>query len=69
MPEFSLGTSRLFGLFSKDEKQPERRSSGGGQASYSSRNPTPKAIGGPLSGLGKAATSTALGLGDVVSGL
>ena len=61
--------SNLYGRIAGEEKQPERRSSGGGQASYSSRNPTPKAIGGPLSGLGKAATSTALGLGDFVSGL
>ena len=69
MPDFSLGLSNLFGRFAKDEKQPERRSSGGGQSSFSERDPTPKAIGGPLSGLGEAATSTALGLGSFVSGL
>ena len=69
MPDFSLGIGNLFGRFAKDEKQPERRSSGGGQSSFSERFPTPKAIGGPLSGLGEAATSTALGLGSFVSGL
>ena len=62
MPDFSLGLSNLFGKFSKDEKQPERRTSGGGQSgsrAYSDRTPTPKPIGGPLTGLGEAATSTA----------
>ena len=65
MPDFSLGLSNLFGKFSKDEKQPERRTSGGGQSgsrAYSDRTPTPKPIGGPLTGLGEAATSTAMGL-------
>ena len=72
MPDYSLGLSNLFGRFSKDEKQPERRTSGGGQSgsrAFSDRDPTPKPIGGPLSGLGEAATSTALGLGNFVSGL
>ena len=43
------------------------RSTGGGQSgvsAYSDRNPTPKPIGGPLTGLGKAATSTKVGLGN-----
>ena len=72
MPDYSLGLSNLFGRFSKDEKQPERRTSGGGQSgsrAYSDRTPTPKPIGGPLTGLGEAATSTAMGLGNFVSGL
>ena len=72
MPDFSLGIGNLFGRFAKDEKQPERRSTGGGQngsRSFSERDPTPKAIGGALTGLGQAATSTALGLGSFVSGL
>ena len=72
MPDYSLGLSNLFGRFSKDEKQPERRTSGGGQSgsrAYSDRDPTPKPIGGPLTGLGEAATSTAMGLGNFVSGL
>ena len=72
MPDFSLGLSNLFGKFSKDEKQPERRTSGGGQSgsrAYSDRTPTPKNFFGPLTGLGEAATSTALGLGNFVSGL
>ena len=72
MPDFSLGLSNLFGKFSKDEKQPERRTSGGGQSgsrAFSDRDPTPKPIGGPLTGLGEAATSTAMGLGNFVSGL
>ena len=72
MPDYSLGLSNLFGRFSKDEKQPERRTSGGGQSgsrAFSDRNPTPKPIGGPLTGLGEAATSTAMGLGNFVSGL
>ena len=63
MPDFSLGLSNLFGKFSKDEKQPERRSSGGGQSgsrAYSDRSPTPKPIGGPLTGLGEAAVSTGM---------
>ena len=44
------------------------RSTGGGQSGYSSfsdRTPIPKPIGGPLAGLGEAATSTAMGLGNV----
>ena len=72
MPDFSLGLSNLFGKFSKDEKQPERRSTGGGQSgsrAYSDRSPVPKDFFGPLTGLGEAATSTALGLGNFVCGL
>ena len=72
MPDYSLGLSNLFGRFSKDEKQPERRTSGGGQSgsrAFSQRDPTPKPIGGPLAGLGEAAPSTALGLGNFVSDL
>ena len=72
MPDFSLGFGNLYGRFVKDEKQPERRTSGGGQSgsrAYSDRDPTPKPIGGPLTGLGEAATSTAMGLGNFVSGL
>jgi hypothetical protein len=72
MPDYSLGLSNLFGRFSKDEKQPERRTSGGGQSgsrAFSDRDPSPKPIGGPLTGLGEAATSTAMGLGNFVSGL
>ncbi len=68
MPDFSLGIGNLFGRFAKDEKQPERRSTGGGQSgtqAFSERFPTPKPIGGPLAGLGEAATSTAMGLGNV----
>ena len=67
MPDFSLGLGNLYGRFVKDEKQPERRTSGGGQSgsqAFSQRDPTPKPIGGPLAGLGEAATSTALGLGN-----
>ena len=68
MPDYSLGLSNLFGRFSKDEKQPERRSTGGGQSgsrAYSDRTPTPKSFFGPLTGLGEAASGlgmTALGL-------
>ena len=68
MPDYSLGLSNLFGRFSKDEKQPERRSTGGGQSgsrAYSDRTPTPKNFFGPLTGLGEAASGlgmTALGL-------
>ena len=68
MPDYSLGLSNLFGRFSKDEKQPERRSTGGGQSgsrAYSDRTPTPQNFFGPLTGLGEAASSlgmTALGL-------
>jgi len=68
MPDFSLGFGNLYGRFVKDEKQPERRTTGGGQSgsrAFSDRSPTPKPIGGPLAGLGQAATSTALGLGNV----
>ena len=68
MPDFSLGFGNLYGRFVKDEKQPERRTSSGSKA-YSDRAPTPKPIGGPLTGLGEAATSTAMGLGNFVSGL
>jgi len=63
MPDFSLGFGNLYGRFVKDEKQPERRSTAGNQSgsrAYSQRNPTPKPIGGPLAGLGKAAVSTGL---------
>ena len=69
MPNYLGG---LISRFSKDEKQPERRTTGGGQSgnrAYSDRNPTPKPIGGPLTGLGKAATSTKDGLGNFLSGL
>lgn len=62
----------LYGRFAGEEKQPERRTSGGGQSgsrAFSDRDPTPKPIGGPLTGLGEAATSTAMGLGNFVSGL
>jgi hypothetical protein len=62
----------LYGRFAGEEKQPERRTSGGGQSgsrTFSDRDPTPKPIGGPLTGLGKASTSTAMGLGNFVSGL
>jgi len=72
MPDFSLGFGNLYGRFVKDEKQPERRTTGGGQSgsrAFSGRSPTPKPIGGPLTGLGEAATSTAMGLGNFVSGL
>tara|TARA_R110002012_G_scaffold119009_1_gene267968 strand:+ start:178 stop:591 length:414 start_codon:yes stop_codon:yes gene_type:complete len=72
MPDFSLGFGSLYGRFVKDEKQPERRTSGGSQSgsqAFSDRDPTPKPIGGPLTGLGEAATSTAMGLGNFVSGL
>ena len=72
MPDFSLGFGNLYGRFVKDEKQPERRSTGGGQSgsrAYSDRTPTPENFFGPLTGLGEAATSTALGLGNFVSGL
>ena len=68
MPDFSLGLSNLFGKFSKDEKPPERRTSGGGQSgssAYSDRTPTPQNFLGPLTGLGEAASGlgmTALGL-------
>ena len=60
MPDFSLGLSNLYGRFAGKEKQPERRSSGGGQSSFSDRDPTPKPIGGPITGLGQAAVSTGL---------
>ena len=68
MPDFSLGFGSLYGRFVKDEKQPERRTTGGGQSgsrAFSDRDPTPKPIGGPLTGLGEAASGlgmTALGL-------
>jgi len=38
---------------------------GGAKEAFSERAPTPKQIGGPITGLGEAATSTALGLGNV----
>ena len=69
MPDFSLGLGNLYGRFAKDDKQPVSRSTGGGQSgsmAYSQRDPTPKSIGGPLSGLGRAATSTTLGLGNIL---
>ena len=72
MPDFSLGLGNLYGRFVKDDKQPVRRSTGGGQsgsAAFSQRNPSPKTIGGPLAGLGEAATSTAMGLGNVLGRL
>ena len=72
MPDFSLGLGNLYGRFVKDDKQPVRRSTEGGQSgsrAYSQRDPSPKSIGGPLTGLGQAATSTAMGLGNFVSGL
>ena len=72
MPDFSLGLGNLYGRFVKDDKQPVRRSTGGGQsgsAAFSQRDPSPKTIGGPLAGLGKAATSTAMGLGNVLGRL
>ena len=64
--------SNLYGRFAGNEKQPERRTSGGGQSgsrTFSDRNPTPKNFFGPLTGLGEAATSTALGLGNFARGL
>ena len=69
MPDFSLGLGNLYGRFIKDEKQPVRRENTSGSRAYSQRDPSPKPIGGPLAGLGEAATSTALGLGNFVSGL
>jgi hypothetical protein len=69
MPDFSLGLGNLYGRFVKDEKQPVRRESSSGSRAYSQRDPSPKPIGGPLAGLGKAATSTAMGLGNVLGRL
>ncbi len=69
MPDFSLGLSNLYGRFVKDEKQPERRTSGGGQSgnrAFSDRAPTPKPIGGPLTGLGKAAYNRLTGDGGII---
>ena len=60
MPDFSLGLGNLYGRFVKDEKQPVRRESSSGSRAYSQRDPSPKPIGGPLVGLGKAAVSTGL---------
>lgn len=60
--------SNLYGRIAGNEKQPERRTSSGGQSgsrAFSDRDPTPKPIGGPLTGLGEAASNlgmTALGL-------
>jgi len=65
MPDFSLGLGNLYGRFVKDEKQPVRRESSSGSRAYSQRDPSPKPIGGPLVGLGKAVSGlgmTALGL-------
>ena len=65
MPDFSLGLSNLYGRFAKEEKTPIRRPSSGSSAAFSDRDPSPKPIGGPLAGLGKAASNfgmTALGL-------
>jgi len=65
MPDFSLGIGNLFGRFAKDEKQPERRSTGGGQSgtrAFSERFPTPKPIGGPV-------VSTLTGIGTGFQGL
>ena len=68
MPDFSLGFGNLYGRFVKDEKQPERRSTAGGQSgsrAYSQRDLTPQNFFGPLTGLGEAASGlgmTALGL-------
>ena len=72
MPDYLGLGSNLFGRFAKDDKQPVRRSTEGGQsgsAAFSQRNPSPKPIGGPLAGLGEAATSTAMGLGNVLGRL
>lgn len=60
MPDFSLGLGNLYGRFVKDEKQPVRRESSSGSQAFSQRDPSPKPIGGPLAGLGKAAVSTGL---------
>jgi hypothetical protein len=78
MPDFSLGFGNLYGRFVKDEKQPERRSTAGGQSgsrAYSQRDPTPKPIGGPFVSTLSDAGITALsklnpinlytGLGDI----
>jgi hypothetical protein len=62
MPDFSLGFGNLYGRFIKDEKQPVRRESSNGSRAYSQRDPTPKPIGGPLTGLGQAAVSTGLNI-------
>jgi len=70
MPDFSLGIGNLYGRFAKDEKQPERRSSGGGQSgsqAFSERDPTPKPIGGPLVNLGLGILSPGLLLGQKIS--
>jgi len=48
-----------------NDDEPVRRKGG----SFSDRNPTPKAIGGPLTNLGEAATSFRLGLGGFLGGL
>jgi len=60
--------SNLYGRIAGEQKQPERRSTGGNQSgsrAFSDRSPTSKPIGGPLTGLGKAVSGfgmTALGL-------
>ena len=59
---FSVSTI-VKSVFGNDE--PVRRRGG----TYSQRDPTPKSIGGPLTGLGEAATSFRLGLGGFLSGL
>lgn len=64
----------LYGRFAGEEKQPERRTSGGGQSgsrsqTFSDRSPTPKNFFGPLTGLGEGAKNvgmTALGLPEAV---
>ncbi len=57
--------SNLYGRISGEEKQPERRTSGGSQSgsrskTFSDRTPTPKNFFGPLTGLGEAAVSTGM---------
>ena len=68
--------SNLYGRIAGKEKQPERRSTGGGQSgsrAFSDRAPSPKPIGGPLTNLGEAVSGlgmTALGLPEkLVMGL
>ena len=56
--------SNLYGRISGNEKQPERRTTGGGQSgsrTFSDRDPTPKPIGGPLTNLGKGAPGAVIG--------
>jgi len=75
MPDFSLGFGNLYGRFVKDEKQPERRSTAGGQSgsrAYSQRDPSPKPIGGPLVtsavGLTQSAYDRIFGAGEMIYG-